>query len=73
MRKDSECFCGGDGKYTDYNGAAYPAECPHCQGSGTKKCGCKDITLLCITFGRGREIAKSLLRDDDDPHWNFVD
>lgn len=42
------CFCGGDGKYTDYNcGASYPVTCPHCAGFGKKRCTCATPELTC--------------------------
>jgi hypothetical protein len=42
------CFCGGDGKYTDYNcGASYLVTCPHCVGSGVRRCECEQPTLRC--------------------------
>jgi hypothetical protein len=71
------CFCGGDGKYVDHNcGETFYVECPHCLGSGIKKCDCKDVSLVCKTHGRGQEIVESNSRDDDDdddPHWMFMD
>jgi hypothetical protein len=46
--KQHGCVCGGDGKYTDYNcGAAYELTCPHCRGTGKKKCACKQPTREC--------------------------
>lgn len=42
------CFCGGYGTYTDYNcEASYEVECPHCWGSGIKKCDCEKVSLRC--------------------------
>lgn len=80
-----KCFCGGDGKYVDYNcGASFFVECPHCQGSGTKKCACKKADPVCKTYGRGSEIIEKPRRfsdvddhaiddDYDNPHWMFMD
>jgi len=51
------CFCGGSGKFTDYNcGASFEVMCPHCQGTGVKKCTCSEAKLRCSQFGRGHEI-----------------
>jgi hypothetical protein len=42
------CFCGGHGVYTDYNcGASFEVRCPHCKGTGTKKCKCLQPVLRC--------------------------
>lgn len=42
------CYCGGGGKYTDYNcGASFLVTCPHCCGTGTKRCACTKVTLSC--------------------------
>lgn len=42
------CFCGGSGRYTDYNcGAPFEVTCPHCRGSGTKKCDCSRPEIAC--------------------------
>lgn len=70
------CFCGGDGKYTDYNcGAEFLVSCPHCRGTGTKKCECTKPDTVCKTYGRGHEIDERRTVDDDadDPHWMFMD
>ena len=69
------CFCGGDGKYVDYNcGESFYVQCPHCLGTGQKKCNCTDVSLVCKKFGRGQEIAEPAReRSDDDVHWNFMD
>lgn len=76
MTTKPTCFCGGDGKYVDHNcGETFYVECPHCQGSGEKKCSCTEVTLVCKTYGRGQEIVdrRESGRDDDDIHWNFLD
>lgn len=42
------CFCGGEGKFTDRNcGESYEATCPHCCGSGVRRCECTQPTLRC--------------------------
>lgn len=42
------CFCGGDGKYTDYNcNAEFLVTCPHCNGTGHKLCTCTKVSLRC--------------------------
>jgi hypothetical protein len=75
-----KCFCGGDGKYIDYNcGESFYVECPHCQGTGVQKCECEKVDVVCKTFGRGHEIVEPSSREygqvdeDDDPHWMFID
>lgn len=75
MTTKPTCFCGGDGKYLDYNcGESFYVECPHCQGTGTKKCDCKEVNLVCKQYGRGHEIVESSqANDEDDPHWMFMD
>lgn len=78
MTAKPACFCGGAGKYADYNcGESFYVNCPHCQGTGTKRCDCTEVDLVCKTYGRGQEIAES--RDDDerrddedDAHWMFL-
>jgi hypothetical protein len=71
------CFCGGSGKYVDYNcGESFYVECPHCCSTGEKKCDCEKADLVCKKFGRGHEIGESRDDDDDDydnPHWMFMD
>jgi hypothetical protein len=74
------CFCGGDGKYVDHNcGANFFVQCPHCLGTGQKKCDCGEVSAVCKKFGRGQEIVESRGRNDDDefdyddPHWMFID
>jgi len=70
------CFCGGDGKYVDYNcGESFYVSCPHCRGTGEKKCDCDKADTVCKQFGRGHEIVESssVDDDDDDPHWMFMD
>lgn len=43
-----KCFCGGDGKYTDWNcGGSFLRECPHCNGTGTKQCACTEVRVKC--------------------------
>ena len=73
-----KCFCGGDGKYVDYNcGESFYVECPHCRGTGTKKCSCEKADVVCQDFGRGHEIFDGHddeRRDEvDDAHWMFMD
>lgn len=47
-RRGYTCFCGGDGKYTDYNcGASFLITCPHCKGTGKKLCDCFMVSLAC--------------------------
>jgi hypothetical protein len=44
------CFCGGSGKYTDYNcGGSYELTCPHCRGKGIRReaCACEQPELKC--------------------------
>lgn len=77
MTTEPKCFCGGDGKYVDYNcGESFYVECPHCLGSGKKKCDCGKPDLVCKTYGRGVEIPPEVPDVDDDydnPHWMFMD
>lgn len=77
-----KCFCNGHGKYTDYNcGQSFSVTCPHCQGSGTKKCSCETAGTSCEKYGRGHEIVETPTRrfseidddEDDNPHWMFMD
>lgn len=43
-----ECFCGGDAKYWDYNcGEGFYRECPHCEGTGVKRCACVAASVWC--------------------------
>jgi hypothetical protein len=45
---ENGCYCGGAGKYTDYNcGASFLVTCPHCRGTGKKQCRCTKGTLTC--------------------------
>jgi hypothetical protein len=47
------CFCGGDGEYDDYNcGAQFSVTCPHCRGTGKKKCSCETVSLQCNSPSR---------------------
>jgi hypothetical protein len=82
--KPEQCFCGGDGKYVDYNcGESFYVGCPHCLGTGQKKCDCANVSsLVCKKFGRGQEIVEPTRRrddlldealDEDDSHWMFMD
>lgn len=42
------CFCGGHGKYDDYNcGVSFEVTCPHCRGTGRKVCACVRPELSC--------------------------
>ncbi len=42
------CFCGGAGHYIDFNcGESFEVHCPHCDGSGRKRCECGAPALRC--------------------------
>lgn len=48
MLNGESCFCGGGGTYQDYNcGEQFTVTCPHCVGTGIKRCKCATSSVKC--------------------------